>query len=85
MVVGGLRGSGPDHTAAVVAYAIDVLNAVKAHRAPNGKHIRLRIGIHHGPTVAGVIGRRKFIYDLWATRSTRPAAWRAMGWLTRSR
>ncbi|MCW5848417.1 MAG: adenylate/guanylate cyclase domain-containing protein [Anaerolineae bacterium] len=65
MVVGGLRGSGPDHTAAVVAYAIDVLNAVKAHRAPNGKHIRLRIGIHHGPTVAGVIGRRKFIYDLW--------------------
>ncbi|MBP6786507.1 MAG: hypothetical protein KA170_02880 [Candidatus Promineofilum sp.] len=65
MVVGGLQGSRPDHTAAVVAFAIDVLDAVKAHRALNGQSIHLRIGIHHGPSVAGVIGRRKFIYDLW--------------------
>jgi len=48
-----------------VAFAIDVLTTVKDHRALNGRHIHLRIGIHHGPTVAGVIGRRKFIYDLW--------------------
>ncbi len=65
MVVGGLTGSGPDHTAAVVAYAIDVLQVIQAHHDLSGRRIRLRIGIHHGPTVAGVIGRRKFIYDLW--------------------
>lgn len=65
MLVGGLRGSGDDHTEKVVNFACDLLNAVKAHRAPNGEPIRLRIGIHHGPLVAGVIGRRKFIYDMW--------------------
>ena len=65
MVVGGLRGSREDHTQTVAALAFDLLEAVKSHRAPNGERIRLRVGIHHGPLVAGVIGRRKFIYDLW--------------------
>lgn len=65
MVVGGLQGSRHDHTEAAVAFAFDILAAVNRHRAFNGERISLRIGIHHGPLVAGVIGRRRFIYDLW--------------------
>ena len=65
MVVGGLPQPRPDHTEAVVAFAVEMLAVLKHHYAWDGMPIAVRIGIHTGPTVAGVIGRRKFIYDLW--------------------
>jgi len=65
MVVGGLPTPRPDHVAAVAAFAIDALEVLKNHRALDGNPLCIRIGINTGPTVAGVIGRRKFIYDLW--------------------
>ncbi|CUS02381.2 putative Adenylate cyclase [Candidatus Promineifilum breve] len=65
MVVGGLPEPRPDHLEAVVAFAFDALEVMKKYRAWNGEAIGLRIGINTGPIVAGVIGRRKFIYDLW--------------------
>ena len=65
MVVGGLPQPRPDHTQAVVAFAVEMLAVLKRHHAWDGTPIGVRIGIHSGPTVAGVIGRRKFIYDLW--------------------
>ncbi len=65
MVVGGLPQPRPDHTEAVVAFAVAMLDALKRHCAWDGTAVGVRIGIHTGPTVAGVIGRRKFIYDLW--------------------
>ena len=65
MVVGGLPQPRPDHTQAVVAFAVEMLVVLKRHCAWDGMPIAVRIGIHTGPTVAGVIGRRKFIYDLW--------------------
>jgi guanylate cyclase len=65
MVVGGLPEPRPDHLEAVVAFAFDALENMKKYRAWNGDPIGLRIGINTGPIVAGVIGRRKFIYDLW--------------------
>ncbi len=65
MVVGGLPQPRPDHTEAVVAFAVEMLAVLKRHCAWDGTPIAVRIGIHTGPTVAGVIGRRKFIYDLW--------------------
>lgn len=65
MAVGGLQRAEGDHTEKIVAFAFDLLDAVKTYCGPNGEPIRLRIGIHHGPLVAGVIGRRRFIYDLW--------------------
>ena len=65
MVVGGLTQPRPDHVAVVVAFAIDMLAVIGRHCGPNGDPIGLRIGIHTGPIVAGVIGRRRLIYDLW--------------------
>jgi class 3 adenylate cyclase len=65
MVAGGLPVPRPDHVAAVVAFAVEMLEVVGRHRSWTGQPIRLRVGINTGPVVAGVIGRQKFIYDLW--------------------
>ena len=64
MVAGGLPEARPDHAQAVAAMALDMLE-VAARWTADGRPIRLRIGIDSGPVIAGVIGRRKFIYDLW--------------------
>jgi class 3 adenylate cyclase len=65
MVVGGLPEPRPDHAAAVVALAVDMQEQIGRFRWPTGEPVVLRIGINTGPVVAGVIGRRKFSYDLW--------------------
>lgn len=65
MVAGGLPQPRPDHVEAVVAFAIEMLEAVKRHRSWTGDPICMRVGINTGPVVAGVIGHQKFIYDLW--------------------
>jgi class 3 adenylate cyclase len=65
MVAGGLPEPRPDHLEAVAAFAVDIVRVVKRHRALNGDLICVRVGINTGPVVAGVIGHRKFIYDLW--------------------
>ncbi len=65
MVVGGLPVPRPDHVEAVMAFALDALVVLKRYHALDGSPLGVRIGINTGPTVAGVIGRRKFIYDLW--------------------
>jgi adenylate cyclase len=64
MVAGGLPEPRPDHAEAVAAMAVRMLEEAAAWRAA-GVPVRLRIGIETGPVIAGVIGRRKFIYDLW--------------------
>lgn len=65
MVAGGLPTPRPDHCEAVVAFAIDMLAACKNRAAWHGEPVHLRVGVNTGPVVAGVIGRHKFIYDLW--------------------
>jgi class 3 adenylate cyclase len=65
MVVGGLPMPRPDHAAAVAEMAVDMQNVV-ARLAPIAGHkLDLRIGMSSGPVVAGIIGSKKFIYDLW--------------------
>ncbi|MCI0552765.1 MAG: adenylate/guanylate cyclase domain-containing protein [Anaerolineae bacterium] len=62
MAVGGLPIQSRDHAEAVANAALDILDEFP--KLTN--HCRqLRIGIHTGPVVAGVIGKNKFIYDLW--------------------
>ncbi|MCS6813599.1 MAG: PAS domain S-box protein [Cyanobacteria bacterium] len=65
MVVGGVPIPKADHVASIADLAIDMINSVQHFKTRQGKAIALRIGIHTGPVVAGVIGTRKFTYDLW--------------------
>jgi class 3 adenylate cyclase len=65
MAVGGLPEPRPDHAEAVAEMALDVREEVGRHLDPGGRPLTVRIGIDTGPVVAGVIGRRKFSYDLW--------------------
>ena len=64
MVVAGLPAARPDHADALAHYALK-LRKVGERRNFAGEPLRLRIGIHSGPIVAGVIGKRRFAYDLW--------------------
>jgi class 3 adenylate cyclase len=65
MAVGGLPVPLADHAEAVLAMAIDMLGGISRFRRQDGDLFQLRIGIHTGPVVAGVIGLKKFSYDLW--------------------
>lgn len=60
----GLPAPRPDHATALARYALD-LRAAMQNISYAGEPLRLRIGIHSGPVVAGVIGRRRFTYDIW--------------------
>jgi len=65
MLAGGLPTRRPDHAEAVAAMALDMLEVIKQFKFDGHKELELRIGINTGVVVAGVIGLRKFIYDLW--------------------
>jgi class 3 adenylate cyclase/CheY-like chemotaxis protein len=65
MVVGGLPTPRPDHAEAVAEMALDMRAVLGGHTRDTGSLLTARIGINSGPVVAGVIGTKKFIYDLW--------------------
>ena len=65
MVAGGIPDRSDGHVKAVAAMGIDMMDWMTGYRKRTGLEIGLRIGIHTGPVVAGVIGAKKFIYDLW--------------------
>ncbi len=65
MIVGGLTDRSADHTVRMAAMALELAGAVGRIEAAARLGIRFRIGIHRGPVVAGIIGTRKFIYDVW--------------------
>lgn len=65
MVVGGLPTPTTNHAEQVMVMAMTMLAAIRTIRQDDGRPLQLRIGINTGPVVAGVIGRKKFSYDLW--------------------
>ena len=65
MVAAGIPAPRPDHAQAVVEMALDMREAIKQFAGPDGVPLEMRIGINTGAVVAGVIGSKKFIYDLW--------------------
>jgi class 3 adenylate cyclase len=65
MAVAGAPVPVADHAEAAVAMALDALNEAGEVRWPSGDPIEVRGGVATGPAVAGVIGHRKFAYDLW--------------------
>ncbi len=65
MAVGGLPEPRADHAEAIAQMALDMQAEIARFNASHNKYFSIRIGIHSGPVVAGVIGIKKFIYDLW--------------------
>jgi adenylate cyclase len=65
MVVSGVPQPRKDHLEALACLALDMAEAVADLRDPRGREVPLRIGLAAGPVVAGVVGARKFFYDVW--------------------
>ena len=67
MCAGGLPEPDPHHAQHVFRAATDMLRWVSENAAASGEqhHLQLRIGIHSGPVVAGVVGKSKYAYDIW--------------------
>ncbi|MDD2816471.1 MAG: adenylate/guanylate cyclase domain-containing protein [Thiotrichaceae bacterium] len=65
MLVGGLPTPRLDHAEAVADMAMDMFDAIKRINSQHNSNFNIRVGIHTGPVVAGVIGKNKFNYDLW--------------------
>lgn len=65
MVVGGVPTFMSNHVAAIADMAIAMHRAIANFRTKDNQPIALRVGIHTGPVIAGIIGNRRFSYDLW--------------------
>ena len=65
MVVSGVPTPRADHVQAIAELGLDMSKAVAGLRDPRGNPVPLRMGIASGPVVAGVVGARKFFYDVW--------------------
>jgi class 3 adenylate cyclase len=66
MATAGLDSGAQIHYAdAVARMAVEMNEKIAEYRSRTGNDIQLRIGVGTGPVVAGVIGKKKFIYDMW--------------------
>ncbi len=65
MVASGLPETRTDHVVAAAEMALAMLDAVAAVGRVAGAPLQLRVGLHTGNLVAGVIGTHKFVYDVW--------------------
>ncbi|WP_303785590.1 adenylate/guanylate cyclase domain-containing protein [Azovibrio restrictus] len=65
MVAGGLNTGEENYTTAMARLALEMRELLARDGEVNDHHLEIRIGIGTGPVVAGVVGKKKFIYDLW--------------------
>jgi len=65
MVASGVPRGRPDHAQALIRMALEMRDYTSSHTFHNGHRLSFRIGINSGSMIAGVIGRRKFVYDVW--------------------
>ena len=65
MVAGGLLDHDTKYTEAIADMALEIRDRIAERKTPTGESLGMHIGIGTGPVVAGVIGVKKFIYDLW--------------------
>ena len=65
MVAGGVPEETSGHAARLARCAMGMLEIIDTFSRESGHQLQLRIGLHRGPAVAGVIGTTKFAYDLW--------------------
>ncbi len=84
MVAAGVPCPRQDHAQVLARLALEMRDYVAQHQF-QGHTLHFRIGLNSGPLVAGVIGRRKFIYAYGVIQSIRPAAWNHMASQTASK
>lgn len=65
LAVCGLPNPDPDHARKVMLSALDILEFMKERKKAGGRITDIRIGIHSGPVVAGIVGEKKYAYDIW--------------------
>jgi len=65
MVAAGVPEPRPDHARALALLALDIVESMSRGGAVGDLGLQIRIGINSGPVVAGVIGHKRFLYDLW--------------------
>ena len=65
MIVGGLPSPTPHHAESVANMALEMIDTMRLLSKSLGMDINIRVGIHTGAVIAGVIGQKKFSYDLW--------------------
>ena len=65
MAVCGLPVHYPDHARRMIDMALDMIEECGNYSRESGRDLSIRIGINSGPVIAGVIGKSKYIYDLW--------------------
>ena len=65
MVASGVPRHRRDHAQALARMALEMRDFVATHRFRNGQQVSFRFGINSGPVIGGVIGKRKFVYDVW--------------------
>jgi adenylate cyclase len=65
MAAAGVPDPSPDHARRAALLALDMREAVATSAVGDGSGLELRIGINSGPVIAGVIGTKRFLYDLW--------------------
>jgi class 3 adenylate cyclase len=65
MAAAGIPVPRADHADALALLALAMLRRINAYNRLHHSSLSLRVGIHSGPVVAGVIGKKRFLYDLW--------------------
>ena len=79
MAVAGLPEPRDDHAEAIARLALDMREIVRDVSRRHGENLMIRIGIHTGNTVAGVIGMHKFAYDVWGDTVNTASAMESYG------
>jgi adenylate cyclase len=79
MVAAGVPEAMPKHAEAMADFALGAMAEIEKVAPLQSTSIQLRIGVHSGPVVAGVIGKKKFIYDLWGETVNRASRMESHG------